>query len=353
MFLENVWYVAAWDRDVGRAPLARIILNRPIVFYRTEDGTPVALEDRCVHRNLPLSKGTLIGDQIQCGYHGLCFDASGTCVDVPAQSTIPPGAEVRSYPVVERNRWIWIWMGDPALADDTKITDFHWIEAPGWGADGDYIHLECNYQLMVDNLLDQTHIAYVHPTTLGDAGVVEDLVMEVDRTEDDLTIMRWILDKPGSPLYQNVYGLTGNLDRWMIVNYSAPGFVRFNTGGAAKVDDRDSMRDMYCPLPEGGIQTRNLNALTPETETSTHYFWGQAQSFKPEDAAYTAKVCEQIGIAFAEDKVILEAQQRSIGQYPGAPTIDINTDGPHIYARKIMDRLLREERASTPGLAAE
>src|SRR6516162_6314294 len=127
MFLRNYWYVAAYDHEIGRRPLGRIILGEPIVFYRLEDGTPVALEDRCAHRHLPLSMGTLVGNVLQCHYHGLRYDKTGTCVRVPGQDTIPRSARVKSYPVVERYHWLWIWMGDPALADPDKITDFHWL----------------------------------------------------------------------------------------------------------------------------------------------------------------------------------------------------------------------------------
>src|SRR5215471_7863914 len=159
MFLRNYWYVAAYDHEIGRRPLGRIILGEPIVFYRLEDGTPVALEDRCAHRHLPLSMGTLVGDVLQCHYHGLRYDKTGTCVRVPGQDTIPRSARVKSYPVVERYHWLWIWMGDPALADPDKITDFHWFDDPNWGAKGEYLHVKGNWQLIVDNLLDLTHLA--------------------------------------------------------------------------------------------------------------------------------------------------------------------------------------------------
>jgi phenylpropionate dioxygenase-like ring-hydroxylating dioxygenase large terminal subunit len=102
MFLRNSWYVAARSAEVARKPLARILLNEPVALYRKEDGTPVALEDRCCHRQLPLSMGRLEGDELRCGYHGLKFDASGTCVEIPGQTAIPPQARVRAYPLLER-----------------------------------------------------------------------------------------------------------------------------------------------------------------------------------------------------------------------------------------------------------
>ena len=180
MFLRNYWYVAASGSDIGRKPFRRVIMNEPVVFYRTEDGTPVALEDRCPHRRLPLSMGKLVGDDVlQCHYHGLRFDRTGACVRVPGQDMIPATARVKVYPVAERYKWLWIWMGDPALADPAKIPDYHWFDDPNWGAKSDYIHAKCNWQYINDNLLDLTHLAFVHETTIGNMALVEHAAVRV------------------------------------------------------------------------------------------------------------------------------------------------------------------------------
>ncbi len=178
MFLKNCWYVAAWDHELGDhelgdAPLARTILDEPVVFFRDSKGAPIALEDRCSHRHAPLSNGTIDGDCIRCGYHGLLFNRDGACAEVPGQSKVPPGSAVRSYPVVEKWRWIWIWMGDPAQADEAHIPDFHWNDDPQWVSQGDRFHVGGGYRLLVDNLLDLSHVQYVHASTLGTEKVVE------------------------------------------------------------------------------------------------------------------------------------------------------------------------------------
>src|ERR1051325_10382173 len=139
MFVRNNWYVAAWDHEVTRGLKRRIILDEPVVLFRTDSGKPVALEDRCCHRQAPLSMGKLIGNVVQCPYHGLQFDPSGKCVKVPSQEKIPPSAKVRAYPLVEKNHWIWIWAGDPAKADPALIEDFHWLDDPAWGFVGGYL----------------------------------------------------------------------------------------------------------------------------------------------------------------------------------------------------------------------
>src|SRR5262249_2566377 len=284
MFLRNYWYVAAYDHEIGRRPLGRIILGEPIVFYRLEDGTPVALEDRCAHRHLPLSMGKLIGDVLQCHYHGLRYDRTGTCVRVPGQDLIPPSARVRSYPLVERYHWLWIWMGDPALADPAKITDYHWLDDPHWGAGSQYLHVKANWQLIVDNLLDLTHLAFVHETTIGNSALVEHASVKVQRAHDNVVVTRWIIDQPPPPTFVKVGGFSGNVDRWQIIDFMPPAFLRLDVGATPTGTGAPEGRRV------GGISMRNLNAITPETETTSHYFWGQAHDFDIHNPHTTEKV---------------------------------------------------------------
>ncbi len=123
-FVRNAWYVGAWPEELDGGPLGRRIMNEPIVLYRDSAGVVGALEDRCCHRGAPLTHGAVVENGLQCGYHGLVYERSGKCVQVPGQDTVPSDARVKSYPVVERQGFVWIWMGDPALADQSKIVDF-------------------------------------------------------------------------------------------------------------------------------------------------------------------------------------------------------------------------------------
>ena len=152
--------------------------------------------------------GKLVGDLLQCHYHGLRYDGSGQCVAVPGQNTVPPGARVKSYPVVERHRWLWIWMGDPALADPARITDFHWLDDPAWGAKACYLHVKANWQLIVDNLLDLTHLAFVHETTIGNAALVDNAEVKVARTPENVVVTRWIINAPAPPTFVKAGGFT-------------------------------------------------------------------------------------------------------------------------------------------------
>ena len=342
MFLRNFWYVAAWDHEVRRQQLfRRTILDAPIVFYRTEAGRPVALEDRCCHRHMPLSDGQIKGDNIECTYHGLMFDPSGACVHVPSQTAIPAEARVRSYPVHERYHWIWIWMGDPALADPDLIEDYHWTDDPDWRAKGERLDLEGNYLLLVDNLLDLSHLQFIHPTTLGTDAIAA-APIRTEREDGLVRVTRWIMDSPPPPFFQRAGGFAPdqNIDRWQIIEYTPPAFVRLDVGGAvagtgALQGDRSQ-----------GFSMRNLNAITPETETTTHYFWAQAHDFKIDDPTVTELLFQQVHTAFLEDLIAIKAQQANMDAFPDAPQLDFNQDSGGLQARRMVASLLAAEKTA-------
>ena len=328
MFLRNSWYVAAWDREVSRNPLARVLLGEPVVLYRKEDGTPVALEDRCCHRHLPLSKGKLEADRLRCGYHGLVFDADGRCVEIPGQASIPPQARVRSYPTLERFRWVWIWMGDPAKADPERIPNWWWAGHPQWAfSRPDPIHVRCNYQLISDNVLDVTHLAYVHATSIGASSITE-FPAAVEKEKHLVRLTRWIRNRPPPPLYREAGGFEGNVDRWQIVEHVPPCF---------------SVNFAGCEDGAKRIDLMALSAPTPETERSSHYFFGFVRNFKLDDAAVDRVFEVELVNVFKEDIPVLEAQQRMLDLVPGAPQIDIAVDAAPLAARRILAALLAKE----------
>ena len=342
MFLKNCWYVAAWDHEISDGLLARTILDRPVVLFRSPDGTPHSLEDRCCHRGLPLSLGRLGDDTVRCGYHGLEFGFDGACVGVPGQSTIPPGARVRSYPVVEKWRWVWIWMGDPALADEALVPDYHWNDDPQWTAYGDVFHVAGDYRLMVDNLLDLSHIQFLHKTTLGAAGD-QDAEIEVRRTDDNVFVDRWVMDTAPAPMYALVLGTDANVDRWQKITYTPPSYVVIDAGSAlAGTGARDGDRSQ-------GAETYSNHTLTPETETSTHYFWHHARNFRLGDDDFTEQLRGVFASALQEDVVAITAQQRSIDANGDRPSIDINVDNCSRQARRLLEHRIDKEAHAGAG----
>ena len=197
-FPQNAWYAAAWDYEIKRELTARTVCDKDIVLYRRTDGQVAALEDACWHRLLPLSLGHLKGDEVVCGYHGLIFNPAGRCTFMPAQETINPSAYVRAFPVVERYRLAWVWMGDPALADPDQVPDFHWnSDAPWVGEGGTFYKLQCNYRLVIDNLMDLTHETFVHAGSIGDDAIARNPfeVTHTDRTVTVTTRSVWVTSK--------------------------------------------------------------------------------------------------------------------------------------------------------------
>jgi len=338
MFLYNHWYVAAWSTEVGSQPLARTLLNEPVVLYRTADGKAVAMEDRCPHRRAPLSLGKVVDDRLQCHYHGLQFAPGGACVRIPGQERIPASVCVRTYPVEDRYRWVWIWMGNPDEADPDLIPDYRWMTDSAWGAKGDRYHVKANWQLIVDNLLDLTHLAFVHESTIGNAAVAESADVKVTRGPANVLVTRWIIDQPPPPTYAKVGNFSGHVDRWQFIDFTAPSFLRLHVG-ATPTGTGGPEGNL-----EGGIQMRNLNCITPETETTTHYFWAQAHNFDPHNQAVTDLAFEQVSTAFREDVVVFEAQQRVISQWPDSKEVDINSDAGGIQARRILARMHAAEQ---------
>ena len=347
MFLRNAWYVTAWDWEVtADTLLGRIVLGEPIVLYRQRDGQVVALEDRCCHRHYPLHEGTLTEDRIQCRYHGFVYDGTGACVCVPGLPSVPRGIRVKSYPLIERYRFIWTWMGDRNLADPAQIVDFHWLDDPDWRAKGTMFHVKANYELIIENLLDLTHLTFLHGTTIGNDATTERADVTTHHTDRDVTVARWMMDSPPPPTYVKAGGFTTNVDRWQFINFTAPCSVRLDVG-ALPTGNAARQRKTDAFAAEGqlgeGIEMRNLNAITPETEKTTHYFWAQAHNFGLDEPRTTDALFEQIDATFREDWEVFEKQQRSIDLAPGAPRVNVPADAGQIQGIRLLRRKIEEE----------
>jgi phenylpropionate dioxygenase-like ring-hydroxylating dioxygenase large terminal subunit len=344
MYVRNAWYVAAWDHEVTRTMRRRILLDEPVVLFRTEDGKAVALEDRCCHRQAPLSMGKLAGNVVTCPYHGLQFDTSGKCIKVPTQDLVPSSARVRAYPMVEKNHWLWIWMGDPAKADPALIEDFHWLDDPGWRYGGSYLHVQANYLLVLENLLDTTHLTYLHPTSLGTDAFARS-EFDVKRDGDRITVTRWLMNEFPAPFHKQMGGFPDGMkvDRWQIAHFAPPAFVKLDIGSApvganARGGERSKFMGMW-----------NLNAITPETEKTAHYFFAQAYNFKLDEPWFTNQMRTQLHSIFLEDMAMIQAQQQNMDLGP-SPTAALGQDKAWMAMRGIVQRLASEDNPT--GAAA-
>jgi vanillate O-demethylase monooxygenase subunit len=339
-FPLNAWYAAAYDVEVKRALLARTICEHKLVLYRKLDGGLVALEDACWHRLLPLSMGRLDGDDLTCGYHGLVFNADGRCVHMPSQQTINPSACVRAFPVVEKHRFVWVWPGDPQQADPKLIPDLHWNDDPAWAGDGKMIPVKCDYRLVLDNLMDLTHEAFVHGTSIGNRAVAEApfVATHGDRTA---TVTRWMTDIDPPPFWagqiRHARGYQGKVDRWQIIRFEAPATIAIDVGVApAGSGAPDGDRSQ-------GVNGYVLNTITPETEKTCHYFWAFARNYSLGEQRLTHELREGVATIFREDESVLEAQQRAIDEHPGYTFYNLNIDAGSMWMRRLIDKMVAAE----------
>lgn len=341
MFLREHWYAAGFPDEVGRALLARTFLGEDVVLFRREDGTPVALEDRCAHRRLPLSLGKLLGDRVQCAYHGIEYAASGACAKIPGQDGVPD-VRLRAYPLVERHRYLWIWMGDPARADPSLIPDFGALDAPEAGVTRIQLKPECHVQLVLDNLLDLSHLAYVHSTTTGNAAVVEQAEVRTERAGDVVQVKRWIRDVMPAPTFVQFGGYNGRVNLWQVSEFRPPTTIRVSYGSAPA--DQPIPEDVWS---HGQWGFKVFHGLTPESARTTHQFRYVAHDAGLGDAAVTAEFHRQCDQIIREDLAVFAEQQRALdadGEAPAAvdARMAITADGGLLQARRINEQLLRE-----------
>ncbi|MFC4943524.1 Rieske 2Fe-2S domain-containing protein [Pseudonocardia sp. GCM10023141] len=342
-FPLDAWYAVGWDHEVGRTLRPVRVADQPLVLYRRTDGQAVALADSCWHRLVPLSMGALIGDEVECGYHGIRYDGDGRATFMPAQQTLNPSACVRSYPVVERHRFVWVWTGDPARADPDRVPDMHWNADPGWAGDGTSIRLDCDYRLILDNLMDLTHEAFVHRSTLAQAEINHER-LDVVHDGSTVTATKWMLGITPPPFWsaqlQTVFpDYAGPVDRWQIINFAAPSTITIDVG-IAKAGTGAPQGDR-----SHGVANRILNTITPETATTCHYFWAIARDYRLGEQRITTQLRDGVTRVFAEDVAMLTAQQRAIEANPGHAFYNLNIDAGGMWARRAIDALVDRELA--------
>ena len=338
MFLRDCWYVAAWDGDVASGMKAVQILGEDIVLYRRTDGVVAALEDACPHRKLPLSMGRIKGDVVECGYHGLIFDSNGTCTRVPGAERVPHVACVRSYPIVERYGLLWIWMGDAQAADPGLIFAVdHWGD-PAWGVNrGESMTLDCNYLYMTDNLLDPSHVSWVHQSSFGGVAAMEEVPLETTVGDDGVTVWRWMIDVEPAPFYKPFLKFAGNCDRKQHYEVRYPSsaiikavFVPARTGGEGR------------PYHDDVFLMDSYNFMTPVNENQTTYYWFQMRNFAPDDQDVSRRFAASVRGAFDEDRAVLNAVHKGMVN-KRTPNLDLKIDVGPLRFRRNLAKLIESE----------
>lgn len=333
--VRNCWYVAALASEVSRDIISRRLLGVDVALYRTLAGEPVAVRNRCPHRSFPLAKGTLVGDILVCGYHGMQFDPSGRCVNMPAMPIVPTNANVRSFPIVERGPLIWIWMGDADHADESLVPETSWLSSPEWKSVSGTFHLKSDYVAMHENLLDQTHFPFLHPGAIGTPEYARSR-LKVREEGEKVVIDRELRNSPPPGVYAMPTGLTGKpVDRFSEARFVSPAL---HTAYARIVDNND---------PSGEPRTYRFNIshiFTPENNNAIHYWWFCSRNFKLEDQAIDEHLHSASTKAYKEDVDALEWIMEGILN-DSEPQFDLNfaPDKPGLMMRQILYRMAAAE----------
>lgn len=339
------WYVGAMSHEIADKMLGRTLLGEAVVMYRRADGTAVALEDRCLHRRLPLTKGKLLGDVVQCGYHGVEYESSGKCIRIPGQAAVPTDAYIKSYHVAERYGWVFVWMGNAALAATTPVPQFaNRVDDPEWYTFRDLLPLRCNYKLVLDNLLDLSHLAYVHGTTTGNAPVADAAVVETTVRGNTVRVTRLMEDVEPAAVYAEFGGFRSTINRWQITDYMPPSIYYINNG-SERARNQSAPAQRMDGQSEWGFQV--YHGITPETENTTHQFWQISYRRDAVDATKRKQFDEVLIKVLYEDLDVYEAQQLSIEMLSEQgrsgevnPIIGIDADMGLSHARRLLNAMI-------------
>ena len=343
MWLRNCWYVIAWDHEIPDGGfLARTVLGEPLLVYRRANDACTVLEDRCCHRHAPLSRGRREGDCVRCGYHGLKFGPDGACVEVPGMERAPATARVRSYPAAVKNHWLFVWMGDAALADPQMLPDNFSCDHPDWKYRPGYMHYPTPYLLICDNLLDFSHLTYVHESTLGGSTAIARARPTVTRLsapgQRGLNVLRRVPGVPPPPYYSRIRTIEGLVERWFDYDFLLPGTLIMRSGGRPMADAPDDLSN--------AVQLHSCQTLTPETESTTHYFFQQAHRADQGDETVTEGIFQSLLTAFEEDRAMIGAQHRVIAMGPAARMVPLWMDSALLQFRQMIEDEVAREAAN-------
>jgi vanillate O-demethylase monooxygenase subunit len=352
--VQDQWYVAAYGREIGRRDddggelFSRTICGESILFWRTVAGTVTAMSDRCVHRRFPLSQppSHLVGDTVVCGYHGFTYGADGRCVAVPGQTRVPRTARLRSYPVVEQDGFVWVFIGDPDKAESTRIPRAPWLDSDGWTVVSGMEPLAARASLLIDNLMDLSHETYLHGGYIGTPEVAETpITTEVDDEAGIVYVSRHMDDAECPPFYARSTGLTGRIARWQDIEFTPPCLYKLHS----RIAPVGSV-----PNPDGtdpdAFHVEVVYAITPETESSTHDFWMVARDFALDDQEVSDFLGENNRTVVLQDVVALDVLEKVLtGEPDGYQELSINIDTGGLAARRLIDRLAAAGRGEVPA----
>jgi phenylpropionate dioxygenase-like ring-hydroxylating dioxygenase large terminal subunit len=344
MFLRNAWYLAGPTSQLDVAAMFPItIVGQPLVIYRGDNGKIVALEDRCVHRMAPLSLGRIEGNNLRCMYHGLLFDQTGKAIEIPGQDTIPSRACVKCHAVEEQSGWIWVWMGDADQADLGLLPPVQGFSNPDWMQRGGSLDYDANYELINNNLTDLGHLAWVHVASFGADATWTDTIPEVTPLPNGVRINRWLRNIAPIPPLGGAAALE-RCDQWAQLDYYVPGvFSFYNAVYPCGTADRYDGGEPDQADPAMAFEHYTQQAVTPMTERTSRYFFTWGPSTRHGNDEIAAIMEGAMYMAFGEDKVIIEGQQKIIDADPTRQPMPTVHDKGVVLFQRLMQRLIREQ----------
>jgi len=343
MFLKNAWYCAGWDYQISQgkdAIVARKIAGKRVVLYRKLGGQVVAMEDQCPHRQAALSLGRKEGDALRCMYHGLRFEADGKCSEIPNVEKVPDHICVKTYPVVEKDNWVWVWMGDPAKADPALICDAVGPSNPDYTTRPSYIQVNASYLLENANLSDLSHSSFTHDATIA-MGLAQALAKPTHKVlPRGIKTDWWVRNVPLPKFVQHLFppGFLCDANFDVTQTYPCNWVLHFRVFTAGTATEGES--DGHLVLDSWSCQ-----AVTPRDEESVDYYYSWGVSKKTEQPGLADLLKEGLDAAFAEDKRMLEAQQLRIKEDPHFKQMGIGiADGGPARMLRVIEQLIREEQ---------
>jgi vanillate O-demethylase monooxygenase subunit len=331
-YLRNAWYAASWDDALKDKPLPATILDEPLVLYRNASGAPVCLSDTCPHRFAPLHLGKVNGDVITCPYHGLQFGPDGKCVVNP-HGPIPAAAQIGRFELAERYGMLWVWMGD-APADTEKLPNLPVFDVPGIAWVHDAIEVHADYRLMIDNLMDLSHVEFMHPM-LGTPG---SSARTVYTSVSEPRLVRSIYDQPEEPRSMAIQML------WP----TAPQRVRLNNAMTWQPPAILEL-SMAVTTPGGSLENPELrmpsvHLLTPAQTGSTRYFFAAGRNVYVESREMDGMALATVKAAFQqEDEPMVAAVQARMASLPAerlTQHVLFKTDAGAVQAKRALERLI-------------
>ncbi|WP_404478628.1 Rieske 2Fe-2S domain-containing protein [Novosphingobium sp. BL-52-GroH] len=337
--LYNHWYMAGWNSEFGEGLHERTFLSRSLVIFRKQDGELVALQNRCAHRSFPLASGILEGDAVRCGYHGVKFNANGLMVEAPPGQDQCPRLSIRKYPMRTKGPIAWIWMGEPERAATTPLPSLPWLEDTSWTTISGLLPVAGNWLLLAENLMDLTHIPYVHGATFNYSKEYAATPMQV--MQEGETIYHERHNAPG--YHRNVYVPTPIGDRMEAAGVNTVSRIRFVspalTIGSGELNVvRTEMMD------QGYYSWQICNLMTPIDEKNTNYWWAISRNYEHDNEELTIKMRDLNLIGLAEDKVAAELVQKLVdSDRTPFEEVHFKTDKAGVLMRRIVQKLVQRE----------